>query len=1521
MKKTVSIFLTASLVISMFVGTVVTTSALTIGSNIGDLVIDGAKEPVVLTGENAKFLPGYTARWVNGANINNISSYYNIGECSANNALTITAEDENGVNSDAYGSNGTSIKSVVTDSHDFDIVLGEDLKNHSTAVNGHYSRISFDSWDNITAKEGVSIAFWIKTQQPVKITAALSTSTSKAATSDEITVPSGTSVVEIPLENFALNHTGFVVNGSFIINKYYIYYRPVNGYSSTPVTIYFDNIGYYTKTPARKLEMRNKAVEVYDFEKIKNGTNTDGQPAIVEDGHSYKAEAYGNGTNTLSVESTKAVLPFDSKIIWDFDSYTDISQSPLQAKSDGWNGYSEFSLNADTAYTYGSSGKSLKFSWTSAKQGRILHNAEFTQKSGEGMAFWIWTEEEVDITVAFNEDWATERSKTVSLVAGENIVKIRYSDFEGYTGGKITQLHIDPAYGSQGTLWLDSFVTFTESDIEYFNPNTYGGTGKSLHYYTDKANSGYNGIKLNFTKIPLVNDDIIWGQDATVCIWFNSSRSVPVYFKAQDSEQWHSGEATWWKTKDYTIPAGESVMRIPVSEFNIVATAGTREDLWEYLGSLTIEFPWDADNSEYDLYIDQISVEFPTIGDANDDESIDIRDLINLKKKLSAADKPTLIKAIDVNADGKFDVKDIAKFTKYLLGADTLASAPLPTGYIYLEPTEPAEGYTQIVSLVSNSDDTNVQGALVSVNDVKTTTFQKAMKLTMGDSDAYFSNQPNISYYLSWNTVTGNGAPVDLGDAVANGYLELWIKTPYATNIKLIAVAKGYYPTATLVFTTSDSTDWQKITLPVAQFKDGGESMSYNGIVEFRIAADSQETFIWDGDSLEIGSLTFFCPTEDVGTSGANKVYPIPQNELTSYTGENFKITYSTDSPWSDSLVYSYGGVAKDDVNYSKFRNITTVKLNTATNGFDVAIAKETDNYGRVLPIDLDDYILTGTIRTYVKVSSVTELSISLKNGYANSSASIAITKTIDPADAVDGYVELIIPIKEFYNKTVKDNSNFRFDKFGSIGIKANGDFSDTEELVYSNFEVWAKEAPDPTAVDTTTKYTCANGSGIILIDADDIMPEQTVVKAFRNEIEDLSAALAEWSPSAVLIDNYYIGTVSDSELSTPISPAGNICFSIPKSYLYDSGNITAENINTLNAAFYSNGVFKSTEISVSEDCLLIYTDTVGDLIFFTGQTGTDGIITANTLSVSLVADHPGIPGYDAVYEVKVYDNGTEISPENYTLSCYVDEVITESNKVIIPASFKDSTSLKGIKIYAAANSKTAFYPLMIKNWTLTMEDEFDGTKLDNTVWSDSSASAKSVSVSNGKLSMRIVENNDGQYIDPRVSTSRKFEQQYGCFVASIQMPQTTSGVVSAFWLLPSNYNKHWGTSYLFDRLDGDACGEVDIIEYSSSWDGTAQSALQCWDPVTMEKTGAFEVGHFYEPLKPNNGYVEIAGVWTENAVYIYYGGQLQRVVKNISATGEKAQMVLSMHSNWGGFTGDDIEKLECLVDYVRAYK
>ena len=786
-----------------------------------------------------------------------------------------------------------------------------------------------------------------------------------------------------------------------------------------------------------------------------------------------------------------------------------------------------------------------------------------------------------------------------------------------------------------------------------------------------------------------------------------------------------------------------------------------------------------------------------------------------------------------------------------------------------------------------------------------------------------------------------------------------------------------------------------------------------------------------------------------------------------------------------------YAGVAKDDVNYYKFKNIMRMWLvdvdeyyAKGTSGAMVYIKRGSGPNGRGIPVDVNDYILTGTLRVWIKVTKKMTFNISLRNGQANDDIGVSIPVTIEPTAENNGFKEIQIPLKDYYDKAVKENIKYRFDKLDGFHIspviKDREHFLDEgDEIIYSTFELWAKEAPEPVPAETKRTYTCSNGNGVILIDENEIMPETTVVNAFRNTVElnKMKHILSEWSKEATLVDTYCIQAISDNKTDARLTqPYDKVKFSVPLTYLCGKDKITTKNISALNAVFYSEGVCSNAKLTVEEDNLIIETSLSGDLIFFSGKPGKDGRLfdlpksdnndsaavdstddsktddtaeyededdtedeqngtkkykkvirrkkntqkgsnkiiwlsvcivgavavlvlgffgykkfIAASLSLFLILgltfvapitglaadedvrraeirllyDHPGVPGYDAEYETIVYygvgDDLTRLSPNEYTLHCDLADIKIDGIKFIVPASFKDNTDIDGFKIYATVNSDKeveASYPLMVKNWKLEVQDDFDGTSLNTKLWSNyprtngqmpqdngkycqAYVSEDCVTVKDGKLEMRILDGKDGtaysknepieaEFLMPRITSKGKVESTYGCYVSSIQMPHNTSaGSNSGFWLLPTTGN--WGNTFLFDSpttLDGFSCGELDIIEYSPAWgNGKFQSALHWWDSATLLKGSGMEMGTNY-PKFTRGEYVEMACTWTENSYCIYYDGILQRKVKNLVASGEKAYVLFTMqtagydgNASWTGmFTKEDLPEMVCRVDYFKLF-
>jgi len=218
------------------------------------------------------------------------------------------------------------------------------------------------------------------------------------------------------------------------------------------------------------------------------------------------------------------------------------------------------------------------------------------------------------------------------------------------------------------------------------------------------------------------------------------------------------------------------------------------------------------------------------------------------------------------------------------------------------------------------------------------------------------------------------------------------------------------------------------------------------------------------------------------------------------------------------------------------------------------------------------------------------------------------------------------------------------------------------------------------------------------------------------------------------------------------------------------------------------------------------------------------------------------------------------------------------------------------------------------RTWKLVWNDEFDGTKPDETKWDipenkrrDGYWSRKAISLDGkGHLVMSTLRDGD-TFLDGCVRTKGKFEHAFGYYVARIQF-QKQPGHWSAFWLYSASVNK------IGDQgRDGT---EIDIMEkpwlddrinYALHWDGYGKQHKSEGNLVKVP--GVMEGWHTFSLL------------WLPDQ-YVFYvdGNEMWR-----TKAGGVCQVPLYIKlsdevGNWAG----DIKKAKLpdafFVDYVRVY-
>jgi beta-glucanase (GH16 family) len=218
------------------------------------------------------------------------------------------------------------------------------------------------------------------------------------------------------------------------------------------------------------------------------------------------------------------------------------------------------------------------------------------------------------------------------------------------------------------------------------------------------------------------------------------------------------------------------------------------------------------------------------------------------------------------------------------------------------------------------------------------------------------------------------------------------------------------------------------------------------------------------------------------------------------------------------------------------------------------------------------------------------------------------------------------------------------------------------------------------------------------------------------------------------------------------------------------------------------------------------------------------------------------------------------------------------------------------------------------KTWKLVWNDEFDGTKVDETKWDipenkrrDGYWSRKAVSL-DGKGHLVMSTLRDGEkFLDGCVRTKGKFEHAFGYYVARIQF-QKQPGHWSAFWLYNASVNKVGD-----EGRDGT---EIDIMEkpwlddrinYALHWDGYGKNHKSKGTQVKVP--GIMEGWHTFGLL------------WLPDQYVFYVDGKEMWRTKAGGVCQVPLYIKLSDEiGNWAG----DIKKAKLpdafLVDYVRVY-
>jgi beta-glucanase (GH16 family) len=235
--------------------------------------------------------------------------------------------------------------------------------------------------------------------------------------------------------------------------------------------------------------------------------------------------------------------------------------------------------------------------------------------------------------------------------------------------------------------------------------------------------------------------------------------------------------------------------------------------------------------------------------------------------------------------------------------------------------------------------------------------------------------------------------------------------------------------------------------------------------------------------------------------------------------------------------------------------------------------------------------------------------------------------------------------------------------------------------------------------------------------------------------------------------------------------------------------------------------------------------------------------------------------------------------------------------------------------------------------YTLALDEPFDGTALDRSLWTaldgprrDARATPEAVTVSGGVLTI-TTSTEDGVHETGFVSTEGRFLQRYGYFEARIRFRDAPGGWC-AFWLLSPTVGIPKGDP-------GRAGTEIDVVEHrvtdQAGWDALAdmvQAAIN-WDGYGADRRNVNNVAALPDGGRVQGAWRTYSVLWTPESYTFYVDGTpfwstttaISHVAQDVRLTCEVDDATWAGNVPAGGYGPRGVSTTGMEVDWVRAWR
>lgn len=285
--------------------------------------------------------------------------------------------------------------------------------------------------------------------------------------------------------------------------------------------------------------------------------------------------------------------------------------------------------------------------------------------------------------------------------------------------------------------------------------------------------------------------------------------------------------------------------------------------------------------------------------------------------------------------------------------------------------------------------------------------------------------------------------------------------------------------------------------------------------------------------------------------------------------------------------------------------------------------------------------------------------------------------------------------------------------------------------------------------------------------------------------------------------------------------------------------------------------------------------------------------------------------------------------------SCKISSITGTHNLYLVA---KDVNGVCNIDYFQLSETK-----IYEPNWVLSWADEFNGTQLDETIWTKFNDGnphngelqfytprSENIVVSDGTLKLiarRETYTGQGPYMSQpvtrnytsgKVETLNKKHFKYGKFEASMKLPRA-KGSWPAFWMLGENMYQ--------SGIGWPRCGEIDIMEHGQDFDnlGAAIHTQAYNHTIGTQKTGTYIINNY------DTDFHTYGLEWDASKLnFSVDGNKYFTITKQNLGTLEtewpfdQPFWIILNHAvggAWGGTPDDSKFPITTEIDWIRVYK